>query len=555
MVPSAPTRRTLLAAATGSALAACMPGAAMQRGGFSHGIASGDPLADRVMLWTRYLPADAAPDAAVTWQVARDAGFSSILRQGETHARAVADYTVKVDVEGLEPGQAYFYRFLVGGRASPVGRTRTLPVGGVAQYTLAAFSCANIGFGYFNAYRHAAKRDDIDLVVHLGDYIYEYGLGRYPAARLRVAGRDMQPASELVALQDYRQRYASYRADPDLQQLHARHPMVAIWDDHETADNAWLEGANNHAAGQGDWALRRKAALQAYYEWLPIRGDPAAITGYRNFPIGTLADLIILDTRLAGRSRQLGLPAALRHESIGASAETVPPAALHAFLAALRDERRSLLGLRQETWLQRQLEDSTRRGARWQIIGQQVLVGAVTTPAAFAEVTPPGDSRREARRLRAHLNPLGVPSSLDSWTGFPAARQRLLTAAQTAGDNVIFLAGDTHNAWAFALPGAAGGTAAVEFAAPSVTSPGIEAGMSPDDMVPLAQVMREASPGMLWCDLQHRGYLAVTLTPAAATARWLLLRDIRQRDLTLTAMPGLRVASQAGPGLGPIQPL
>jgi alkaline phosphatase D len=546
-----PTRRALLAAATGSALAACVPAAAVRRGDFSHGVASGDPLADRVILWTRYLPADAAPEAAIIWQVARDADFSTVLRQGETTARATADYTVKVDVEGLEPGQSYFYRFLAGDQTSPVGRTRTLPVGSVAHYTLAVFSCANIGFGYFNAYRHAAGRDDIDLVVHLGDYIYEYGLGRYPAARLRVAGRDMQPASELVALQDYRQRYASYRADPDLQQLHARHPMIAIWDDHETADNAWLDGATNHAAGQGDWALRRKAALQAYYEWLPIRGDPAAIMGYRSFPIGTLADLIMLDTRLAGRSRQLGLPAALRDTS----AETVPPAVLHSFLTALRDERRSLLGLKQEAWLQQQLEESTRRGARWQIIGQQVLVGAVTTPVAFAEMTPPGDSRREARRLRAHLNPLGVPSSLDSWTGYPAARQRLLTAAQTAGDNVIFLAGDTHNAWAFALPGASGNTAAVEFAAPSVTSPGVEAGLSADHIAPLAQAMREASPGMLWCDLQHRGYLAVTLTPAAATARWLLLRDIRQRDLTLTAMPGLRVASQTGPGLGPIQPV
>jgi alkaline phosphatase D len=551
MATPMPTRRTLLAAATGSALAACVPAAAVRRGDFSHGVASGDPLADRVILWTRYLPADAAPEAAITWQMARDAGFSTILRQGEATARAAADYTVKVDAEGLEPGQSYFYRFLAGDRASPVGRTHTLPVGNVAQYTLAVFSCANIGFGYFNAYRHAAERDDIDLVVHLGDYIYEYGLGRYPAARLRIAGRDMQPASELVALQDYRQRYASYRADPDLQQLHARHPMIAIWDDHETADNAWADGATNHTAGQGDWALRRKAALQAYYEWLPIRGDPADVMGYRSFPIGTLADLIMLDTRLAGRSRQLGLPAALRDTS----AETVPPAALRAFLAALRDERRSLLGLKQEAWLQRQLADSTRRGARWQIIGQQVLVGAVTTPAAFAEVTPPGDSRREARRLRAQLNPLGVPSSLDSWAGYPAARQRLLTAVQTAGDNVIFLAGDTHNAWAFALPDTAGGTAAVEFAAPSVTSPGAEAGLSPADMAPLAQAMREASPGMLWCDLQHRGYLAVTLTPAAATARWLLLRDIRQRDLTLTAMPGLRVASQTGPGLGPVQPL
>lgn len=551
MATPMPTRRTLLAAATGSVLAACVPAAAVRRGDFSHGVASGDPLADRVILWTRYLPADAASEVTLTWQVARDAGFSTVLRQGETTARATADYTVKVDAEGLQPGQSYFYRFLAGGSISPVGRTRTLPVGSVAQYTLAVFSCANIGFGYFNAYRHAAERNDIDLVVHLGDYIYEYGLGRYPAARLRLAGRDMQPASELVALQDYRQRYASYRADPDLQQLHARHPMIAIWDDHEIADNAWADGATNHAAGQGDWALRRKAALQAYYEWLPIRGDPAVIMGYRSFPIGTLADLIMLDTRLAGRSRQLGLPAALRD----ASAETVPAAALRAFLTALRDERRSLLGLKQEAWLQRQLEESTRRGARWQIIGQQVLVGAVTTPAAFAEVTPASDSRREARRLRARLNPLGVPSSLDSWTGYPAARQRLLTAAQTAGDNVIFLAGDTHNAWAFALPGTAGGTAAVEFAAPSVTSPGAETGLSSDDMASLAQAMREASPGMLWCDLQHRGYLAVTLTPAAATARWLLLRDIRQRDLTLMAMPGLRVVSQAGPGLGPVQPL
>lgn len=549
MASTQPTRRTLLAAATGSALAACMPGTPVPRGHFTHGIASGDPLADRVILWTRYLLDDAAEDAAVTWQVARDASFATILRQGEARAGSAADYTVKVDVEGLEPGQSYVYRFIAGGQASPVGRTRTLPAGNVQQYTLAVFSCANIGFGYFNAYRHAAGRDDIDLVVHLGDYIYEYGLGRYPAARSRVPGRDMQPASELVALQDYRQRYASYRADPDLQQLHARHPMVAIWDDHEAADNAWLEGATNHATGQGDWILRRKAALQAYYEWLPIRGDPAAVMGYRSFPIGTLADLIILDTRLAGRSRQIGLPAALRD----APAEAVPPAALRTFLAALQDPRRSMLGSVQEGWLQRQLEVSTRRGARWQIVGQQVLVGAVTTPAAFAELTPLGDSRRQARRLRAQLNALGVPSSFDSWVGYPAARQRLLTAVQAAGDNVIFLAGDTHNAWAFALPDAAGGTSAVEFATPSVTSPGVEAGFPPEAMAPLARKMREASPGMLWCDLQHRGYLAVTLTPAMATARWMLLRDIRQRDLTLVDAPGLRAASRVGPGLGRVE--
>lgn len=547
-----PTRRTLLAAATGSALAACVPGAATRRGDFSHGIASGDPLADRVILWTRYLPADAAPEATLVWQVSRDAGFGTVLRQGEAHARASADYTVKVDAGGLEPGQSYFYRFLAGDHASPVGRTRTLPVGSVAQYTLAVFSCANIGFGYFNAYRHAAERDDIDLVLHLGDYIYEYGLGRYPSARLRLAGRDMQPASDLVALQDYRQRYASYRTDPDLQQLHARHPMIVIWDDHETADNAWMGGASNHAVSQGDWALRRAAALQAYYEWLPIRGDPAAVQGYRSFPIGTLADLIVLDTRLAGRSRQIGLPAALRVAPDAAGA-AVPPAAVRSFLASLHDDRRSLLGLAQEAWLQRQLEESMRRGARWQIIGQQVLVGAVTTPAAFAELTPTSDSRHETRRLRAHLNTLGVPSSLDSWVGYPAARQRLLTAAQTAGDNVIFLAGDTHNAWSFALPGPTGEIAAIEFAAPSVTSPGAETGMSLHDMAPLAEAMREASPGMLWCDLQHRGYLTVTVTQETATAHWLLLRDIRHRDLGLAAMPGLRVASQAGPGLGAVQ--
>ena len=275
---------------------------------FTHGVASGDPLADRVILWTRVVPgAKQHQLLPVEWQVAKDREFNQVVAQGQTQSSAERDYTVKVDATGLKPNSQYFYRFTVDGRHSAIGRTRTLPVGDVASFRIGLASCSNYPQGYFNAYRHMAQ-SDIDLVLHLGDYIYEYPEGRYanPIA-LEELGRHVEPLGEILTLEDYRMRYGLYRTDVDLQLVHQQHPFVCVWDDHELTNNTWHSGAENHNDGEGDFFLRIRAARQAYDEWMPIRthaeGDQGPI--YRAFEIGNLADLIMLDTRLHGRDKGL----------------------------------------------------------------------------------------------------------------------------------------------------------------------------------------------------------------------------------------------------------
>ncbi|HEV2569008.1 alkaline phosphatase D family protein [Sphingomonas sp.] len=496
--------------------------------GFTHDVASGEPWQDSVLLWTRFVPASGA-SARVGVEVAETPEFARIVGGGTAVTGAFRDWTVKHTVAGLQPGRTYYYRFTAEGQVSPVGRTRTLPSGRVAEFRMAVFSCSNLPFGYFSAYAHAAARDDLHFGVHLGDYIYEYQRGNYPSPREAIAARLLEPAGELIQLADYRARYACYRADPDLQRLHNRMPIIVSTDDHESANDSWEGGAENHSANEGDWTLRKAAALQAWREWMPVSDQPWAA-----YEIGDLATYFRTETRLLARSQPLSIAAAFRSGGD-------PAAALAAFRdGPWRDPARSMLGSEQEQWLYGELRRSARARKTWQVIGNGTIMGQTRAPAAAADWLPPEAPDYVRDRVRASLLAAraGLPSSMDDWNGYPAARSRLLNAAQIAGADLIMLAGDSHNGWAFEL--AEGGRrAGVEFDAQSVTSPGLESYFraSPND---IACALVTTNPELKWADTSGRGYMTVTLTPAAATAEWLFVESIVGRTDRVTRTHRMR---------------
>ncbi len=519
-------RRLLLKAGTLGLGALALPGAAqlLAARGFTHNVASGEPGQRSVMLWTRYLP-EAGGSGLISWQVSPDPDFGRIVADGVATAAEEHDFCAKTVAAGLAPGRWYWFRFRdARGNVSPVGRTRTLPEGTVRSFRIGLFSCANIGFGWFNAYGHAAARRDLDLVVHAGDYYYEYPVGRYPTAAQAVAGRLTQPATEAYRLADYRLRLAAYRADPDLQRLHQQFPMIAMWDDHETANDSWAGGAQNHdPASEGEWAVRKGAAMRAYREWLPVSDEP-----WTSYEIGDLATLFRPETRLTARSR----PGYVREVLAGQADRAAAFAAFRD--GAWQDPARTILGPEQEAWLAEGLAQSVRRGAKWQVLAQQVIVGSLAMPPEangwLAPTATQGFRTFIANAVEAGR--AGLPYGLDSWDGYPAARRRLLRSALEANARLVVLSGDSHNAWAFDLA-MDGERAGVELAVTSVTSPGNETdlpGAPPDEAV---RAYRAANRQLKWANLHRRGYATLHLTPQRATAEWLFLRTICERSTTL----------------------
>lgn len=516
-------RRLLIKLGTAGLAALALPGAARaaMAQGFTHNVASGEPGPTSILLWTRY----AAPSSArLTAEVAETADFARVVGGGSADAEGGNDHTVKLRVHGLEPGRWYFYRFVApDGTTSPVGRTRTLPQGPTSAFNIALFSCSNLPFGWFNAYAHAAARGDIDLVAHVGDYLYEYRVGEYPSIEEALPGRSIQPTHEIVALADYRLRYAAYRSDPDLQRLHQLFPMIAQWDDHEFANDAWRDGAENHNEGEGPWPERRRAAERAYREWMPVDDSR-----WRQYEIGDLATIFLPETRITGRDRQFEVD-----EIIAGGGDAA--AKLRQFAeTAYRDPPRQMLGVEQEKWLTGAIAKSARSGTRWQICAQQVLMGSLFTPPDVAnwfgpEMSPTVRRRVETGQLVAKA---GLPLNFDSWDGYPAARSRLLAAAQAADADFVSLAGDSHNAWAFDL--AEGGRpAGIEIGGHSVTSPGYEhytPGISDAQRV---GGLLGSSPELKWANTEDRGYVTVQLTRDAVTANWHSVETIRSHTPAL----------------------
>jgi alkaline phosphatase D len=520
-------RRLLLkGGALGAAALAVPARGAVPAGGFTHGVASGEPRQRSVLLWTRHVPPGGG-ESPLVYELSLTPDFARIVGEGRATAGPASDHCAKAVARGLEPGTWYYYRFRPPtGAPSATGRTRTLPVGGVDRFRLGIFSCANLGFGWFNAYAHAAARDDLDLIVHLGDYLYEYGPGRYPAPSEALAERVLDPARETVALADYRLRHATYRNDPDLQRLHARFPMIAMWDDHETANDAWQGGAENHQKSEGAWSVRKAAAIRAYREWMPVSDEL-----FEAYEIGDLAP------RLSGRSEPFDYAAIM-------AAKPDPMAALAAFRdGPWRDPARSLLGAAQEKRLAQGLRRSTRRGAKWQLLAQQVVMGELAfSPESGGWITPAmtEEVRRVAQGALAAAR-AGLPLNLDAWDGYPAARERLLDAAMETGANLIALSGDSHNAWAFDL-WHRGKRAGVDMAVHSVTSPGFEAYLPHVPPAEVAGAFVQHNPALKWADTSRRGYMSLELTPQRATGEWLMLDTVRRRSTAIAARQSMSVA-------------
>ncbi len=420
---------------------------------FKHGVASGDPHPRSVILWTRVSPTAGAtpgsgrgPDVTVKWQVARDRRFKTVVAQGKFVTGAARDHTVKLEAAGLDPATTYFYRFLYKGVVSRVGRTTTAPAANAdpGRLRFGVVSCANLQAGYFSAYRNLANRNDLDAVLHLGDYLYEYAPGQYGYGNSNRDIRSHVPAKEMVELADYRQRHAQYKQDPDLQALHAKVPFIVTWDDHESTNDAYDNGAENHQPDEGDWATRRDRAYRAYDEWMPVRmGDTAALDStrlYRRLKFGTLAELSMLDLRTY-RSKQ---------------SET-----------ATSDPDRTITGDPQMAWLKQSLSESS---AQWKLIGNPVMIAPVVFPPL------PSDLTRDLNDVTGLLPEDGVAYNVDQWDGYTADRREVFQHLADHGINdTVFLTGDIHSAWACDLPLDAGTypvtrSLGTEFVCTSVTS-------------------------------------------------------------------------------------
>lgn len=534
---SALDRRTLL---RGGALGAGFLGmplsAAMSEMGFTHGVASGEPRQDRVLLWTRFV---GDSETSLEWQVSDTLDFGRIVSGGTATARDENDFCCKAFAEGLEPGKWYYYRFVApGGAMSDIGRTKTLPEGPVERFRMAVFSCSNIGAGWFNAYAHAAAANEFDCAVHLGDYLYEVGGAEFAARGNAIPGR-IPEGPELVQLADYRQRYAQYRRDPDLRRLHQLYPMIAGWDDHESANNSYVDGAENHQPEtEGPWSARKAAAMRVYREWMPVSEEP-----WTAYEIGDLATLFRLETRLTARTEQFSLMDLLRDS--GGS-----PERYRAALATFRDEKwrdptRQILGRQQETWLAEGFRRSRRGGKVWQVLAQQVIMGRQMYSPTMLDAIPDTVSEQVRRRVTAGAlaTQEGIPVSMDAWDGYPTARARIFEAALGADSNLISLAGDSHNAWSFELDHE-GTPVGVEFAGHSVTSSGADGYLS---SVPADRFARDAvaaSPQLKWMDASQRGYMAVELTPGRATSEYRFVTNVRQRSSKLAGSK--RITTLAG---------
>ncbi len=441
---------------------------------FYHGVASGDPLADAVIIWTR-ITLNTTDPVNVNWRMATDTLFTNVVASGSATTDSSADWTVKVDVTGLTSDTWYYYDFEHNGTHSLIGRTRTAPVGGVDHLRFGVVSCQSYENGYYHAYRDMVNRNDMDCILHLGDYIYEYATGGLSAV---LQDRLVEPEHEIISLSDYRTRYSHYKLDPDLRDAHQQYPFICVWDDHETANNSYSDGAENHTEGsEGFWVDRKAYGIQANMEWLPIRQpDPNNVEReYRDFSFGDLADLNMLDTRLYDRDEQ----------------------------GSGNDDDRSMLGYEQRHWLYNNMSAST---AKWKLLGQQVMMAPLT---AF-----------------------GIPVNDDQWDGYPAERDSLYSHITSDSiDNTVVLTGDIHTSWANDLPGdnydsnTGAGSVGVEFVVTSIstTSSPINIGIN---------LIQSVNPHIKFIDLSQKGYLILDLTHDKAQSDWYFVSNITEPDFT-----------------------
>jgi alkaline phosphatase D len=459
---------------------------------FYHGVASGDPLHDRVIIWTRVTP-DEINDKPIygTWRMSLNPDMSDFISAGEFSTNQDNDYTVKIDVVNLAPSTCYYYEFETDGKRSVIGKTRTADLGPNTNVRFAVVSCSNYQHGYFNIYGALAQRNDVHAVLHLGDYIYEYGLGVYSA---NMPDRLHEPVHETITLDDYRLRYSHYRLDNDLQAVHQQYPFICVWDDHESANDAWVGGAQNHTPTiEGLWQTRKNNAIKAYFEWMPIRETSFQNSIYRKIEYGDLVNLYMLDTRLEGRMMQLSA--------------TSP---------GLNNPDRTLLGATQKEWLKNELLNSK---SQWNIIAQQVMMAPL-------------------------LNQWNLPVNTDIWDGYPVERSEILNfIVDYDVQNVVVLTGDFHTSWANNLPlsnyvpASGENSAGVEFVATSVNSPSINVNIGP-------LMIKSINAHIQWFNLEKRGYLLVDITPERTQGEWYFNDNVYVQDYNMSFASAYYVNNQ-----------
>lgn len=503
---------------------------------FDHGVASGDPLQDKVIIWTRTAPMDEnySGEVMVVWEMAETEDFLNITKTGTFITDANRDFTVKVDVTGLNAGQKYYYRFRAGNETSVTGETKTLKASGLDELNLAVVSCSNYPWGYFNGYRAIAESGPFDAVIHLGDYIYEYPVGVYESPNAAKMGRQVKPENEIVSVSDYRTRYALYRSDEDLQEVHRKYPFITTWDDHEFANNAYATGAENHSVDEGDWGQRRKNATKVYMEWMPVRVTDGGLPTVRSFEFGDMATLAMLDTRIVGRERPL---------EYGRDVEMGPDGKpdYAAFHKRLETEERSLIGKTQEQWLDKTLENSAKRNVPWQILGQQIIMSYRPEPPLDGIFTPEEiETFSAGERLSMQVaSELGGFYNPDAWDGYQPARKRVLDILDKHAGNPIVLTGDTHCAWAMSLTDKKDGKHyGAEFGVQGITSPGR------GDRLPKVKQVEQAYydhlDHMALANIKGRGYMTMKITSEETITNWYVLSTIESREFDLELRKSLK---------------
>ena len=450
---------------------------------FYHGVASGDPTQNSIIIWTKLTLDKEIKTAQVDWEICTDKACKKVLKNGSLLTSDDLDFTVKILVNDLKPYTKYYYRFKFNNVYSIIGQTKTLTAN-LDAYKIAFASCSNYEWGYFNNYRFMAEDDSIDLVVHLGDYIYEYAVGKYGDTTI---GRLNVPNKEIISLSDYRTRYSLYRLDKDLLKLHQLKPFITTWDDHEIANNAYVDGAQNHQKTEGDWYQRKANATKAYYEWMPVN-KKAEKHLYRSFAIGNLINLIILDTRIEGRTVQSN----------------------NVTDKDFSDTSRTILGKEQYDWLTQKLENK----AVWNIIGNQVPFGPMYQP----------DTIKGALYM-------------DGWDGYPYEREKLIKFLGKINlKNLVIVTGDYHSS--FAMETDLIGTkntndnVGIEFVVTSITSANDDEYESPETVNILKELYLKNNPQMKYCNNTGHGYLVLNVSKDELLATFVYSSTIKKTEAT-----------------------
>ncbi len=479
---------------------------------FNHGVASGDPTSNKIILWTKITKAS-NKSINVSWHVSDKKNFLNIINSGTVKSNSYNDFSVKVDAKIPKKycGNEIYYRFFVNDKFSITGTTKTLPISDPNKFNIAICSCSNYPAGYFNAYKEIANDNNIDLVLHLGDYLYEYDKDGYASEDSEKLNRVVDPPHEIVTLDDYRKRHALYKTDKDLQLLHSSKAMVAVWDDHEFTNDSWKYGAENHSYDEGLFITRKANAVKAYYEWMPIRETQKKLKIWRKFEIGSLFQLFMLDTRSIYRDEQLNLDNYFKNNKFEVSR----------FKNHLL-KKRDLVGKEQFKWL----DENINNKFKWSIIGQQVLVAPTVLPKIFLNI----DKTKLPEYLHKYLKIAGmnIPYNTDSWDGYPNERNNLYKILTKSQSNVV-LTGDTHNSWISNLYNIHNDFIGVEIATPSISSPNT-VDMFGSITKDIDKDFIKQNKHLKWTNGSNKGYVKLSITNDKIEAKFLYVSTVKSKE-------------------------